>query len=342
MTAQFDDEEIVLADYGPGGFVGELNLLTGQRAFLTATVLEPGEVIAIGVADLRRMIGTLGATSDTHPGALVERRSRCCSRARRVGPGDRLALLGRVARPARVPRPQPAPPPVARHRGPTRTSTGSSPSSASPPSTCRWSSPGRAVLRQATPGEVAQHLGLTIESIPERCFDLVVVGAGPAGLAAAVYGASEGLRTLVVESVAPGGQAGTSSRIENYLGFPAGISGSELTNLRHDPGAEVRRPGLDAVRRRRPRASRRGHLVVRLNDGTEIAGRAVVAATGAHYRRLRVDRLADFEGTGVYYAATEVEARLRGDAPVVVVGGGQLGRTGRAVPGRSRAARSRS
>ena len=85
------------------------------------------------------------------------------------------------------------------------------------------------VLRRATPGEVAGYLGLTVESLPERCFDLVVVGGGPAGLAAAVYGASEGLRTLGVEMTAPGGQAGMSSRIENYLGFPMGVSGAELT-----------------------------------------------------------------------------------------------------------------
>jgi thioredoxin reductase (NADPH) len=177
------------------------------------------------------------------------------------------------------------------------------------------------VLRRATPGEVASDLGLTIESIPERCFDLVVVGAGPGGLAASVYGASEGLTTLLLESTFPGGQAGTSSRIENYLGFPNGVSGGDLTNLAMTQalkfGVRVSTPcdvvGLD---------EQAGHLVVQLSDGTEIAGRAVVAATGAHYRRLRVDRLADFEGTGVYYAATEIEARLVDGAPVVVVGGG--------------------
>ena len=96
------------------------------------------------------------------------------------------------------------------------------------------------VLRRPTPGELASYLGLTIESLPERCFDLVVVGGGPAGLAAAVYGASEGLRTLGVEMTAPGGQAGTSSRIENYLGFPMGISGVGPDPASRDPGREVR------------------------------------------------------------------------------------------------------
>jgi thioredoxin reductase (NADPH) len=180
---------------------------------------------------------------------------------------------------------------------------------------------GSSIRRQATPGQVASALGLTIESIPDRCFDLLVVGAGPGGLAASVYGASEGLNTLLVEAIVPGGQAGTSSRIENYLGFPNGISGGELTNLAMTQalkfGVRVSSP-CDVVSLH----EQAGHLVVTLNDGTELAGRAVVAATGAHYRRLRVDRLADFEGTGVYYAATEIEARLVDGEPCIVVGGG--------------------
>jgi len=180
---------------------------------------------------------------------------------------------------------------------------------------------GSTVLRQATPGLVAQHLGLTIESIPQRCFDLIVVGAGPAGLAASVYGASEGLSTLAVESELPGGQAGTSSRIENYLGFPAGVSGAELTNLAMTPalkfGATLSTPcEVTSL------LEKAGHLIVQLSDGTEIAGRAVVAATGAHYRRLDVPGLARFEGTGVFYATTEIEARMVAGQPVAVVGGG--------------------
>jgi thioredoxin reductase (NADPH) len=160
-----------------------------------------------------------------------------------------------------------------------------------------------------------------VESIPERCFDLLIVGAGPGGLAASVYGASEGLRTLTLESVVPGGQAGTSSRIENYLGFPAGISGGELTNLAMTQalkfGNRMSTPCIAAALREQA-----GHLVVVLTDGTELAGRAVVVATGARYRRLPIQQLADFEGAGVYYAATEIEARLVSGSPVVVVGGG--------------------
>ena len=177
------------------------------------------------------------------------------------------------------------------------------------------------VLRRPTPGELASYLGLTIESLPERCFDLVVVGGGPAGLAAAVYGASEGLRTLGVEMTAPGGQAGASSRIENYLGFPMGISGSDLTQ-RAVIQAEKFGANLTVPCTAESLRNQAGHLVVRLSDGSDVAGRAVIAATGAAYRRLEASRLSDFEGNGVYYAATEMESRMCGIAPVVVVGGG--------------------
>jgi thioredoxin reductase (NADPH) len=150
---------------------------------------------------------------------------------------------------------------------------------------------------------------------------VVVVGAGPAGLAASVYAASEGLSTLTVEAVAVGGQAGTSSRIENYLGFPTGISGTDLANRAMLQaikfGAQLTSPcvatglGEDT-----------GHLVVRLSDGTEVGGRALIVATGARYRRLPIPNLADYEGAGVYYSATETEAVQCAGSTVVVVGAG--------------------
>jgi thioredoxin reductase (NADPH) len=177
------------------------------------------------------------------------------------------------------------------------------------------------VFRRATPGEVADYLGLTIDRLPGRCFDLVIVGGGPSGLAAAVYGASEGLRTLGVDMVAPGGQAGTSSRIENYFGFPTGISGSELAQ-RGFVQAEKFGAQLTAPCQATGLKEQAGHLVVELSDNSEVAARAVIAATGAKYRRLEVDRIEDFEAKGVYYAATDLEVRLCAGSPAVVVGGG--------------------
>jgi thioredoxin reductase (NADPH) len=177
------------------------------------------------------------------------------------------------------------------------------------------------VLRQPTPGELASYLGLTVDNLPDRCFDLLVVGGGPGGLAAAVYGASEGLRTLLVEMVAVGGQAATTSRIENYLGFPTGISGGDLTQRAmvqaEKFGARLTSPCAATGLREEA-----GHLVVHLADGTDVAGRAVIVASGARYRRLDVARLDDFEGNGVYYAATAVEAQMCANDPVAIVGAG--------------------
>jgi thioredoxin reductase (NADPH) len=149
----------------------------------------------------------------------------------------------------------------------------------------------------------------------------MAVGAGPAGLAAAVYGASEGLQTLAVDSVALGGQAGTSSRIENYLGFPAGVSGNELTAraaLQAEKfDARITVP-CEAVALR----AEDSHHVVTLSSGDEVVARSLIIATGARYRRLAAERLDDFEGVGVYYAASAVELRECVDLPVAIVGGG--------------------
>ena len=158
---------------------------------------------------------------------------------------------------------------------------------------------GGVVLRRATPGEFAALLGLTYRSVPGSVTDLVVVGTGPAGLAAAVYGSSEGLDTISLDAVAPGGQAGASSRIENYVGFPNGISGGDLTARAaiqaQRLGARLNAP-CEAVGLQTEEAF---HIVV-LADGSEIATRAVIIASGAQYRRLAVAELEQFEGAGVY------------------------------------------
>jgi thioredoxin reductase (NADPH) len=315
-----DGEERLIAHHGAGRFLGELNMLSGLRVFVSARVAEPGEVIVVPVADLRRVLSSQPALSNTILAAFMARRDGLLTGAsaaiRVVGSRfspeslsvreflsrsriphewldpDHDAAVERLLREFDV---TPAELPVVIVSG--------------------------SVLRRPTPGALAEYLGLTVGNIPDRCFDLVIVGGGPAGLAAAVYGASEGLRTLGVDAVAPGGQASASSRIENYLGFPTGISGSDLTQKAlvqaEKFGAHLTAPCAATSLREQA-----GHLVVGLVDGTEVAGRAVIVASGASYRRLEVDRLADFESKGVYYAATALEARECARSPVVIVGGG--------------------
>ncbi len=181
--------------------------------------------------------------------------------------------------------------------------------------------PGGPELRNPTSGELSRALGIGLELGVREEVDLVVVGGGPAGLGAAVYGASEGLDTLVIEGAALGGQAGTSRRIENYLGFPAGIGGSELAARAI---TQARKFGARTATPYRARSLEPGfdRHVVHLEEGHEIAARAVVLATGAEYRRLPVDRLDEFEGVSVFYAAGPPEAQRCGATRVGVVGGG--------------------
>jgi thioredoxin reductase (NADPH) len=320
IVVRSDGEERIVARHGPGRFLGELSLLTGQRVYLSARVVEPGEVIMVPRAALQHVIATNPSLGDTILAAFLARRSVLLSSAsaaiRVVGSRfspESLRVREFLAR-NRIPHEWLDPDRDAAVERLLR-------EFAVTPSELPVVIASGSVLRRPTPGVLAQYLGLTIDSLPERCFDLVVVGAGPAGLAAAVYGASEGLRTLVVEMVAVGGQAGSSSRIENYLGFPTGISGGDLTQRAvvqaEKFGAHLTSPCAASSLREEA-----GHLVVRLSDGTDVAGRAVIVASGARYRRLDATRLADFEGNGVYYAATEMEARLCAGSPVVVAGGG--------------------
>jgi thioredoxin reductase (NADPH) len=181
--------------------------------------------------------------------------------------------------------------------------------------------PGGAELRGPTAGQLLRALGIGLELAPREEVDLLVVGGGPAGLAAAVYGASEGLDTLVVEGTALGGQAGSSRRIENYLGFPAGISGTELTSRAVTQARKFSARTATPYRALSLEPGNGRHLV-RLEDDREIAARAVLLSTGAQYRRLPVDRLAEFEGLTVFYAAGPPEAQLCGGQRVAVVGGG--------------------
>jgi thioredoxin reductase (NADPH) len=320
ITVGSDGEDRTVTRHGPGQFLGELNLLTGLRVFLSARVVEPGEVVVVPAAALRQVIATKPSLGDKILAAFLARRSGLLSGAtsaiRVVGSRfspETLSLREFLAR-IRVPHEwldpdhDDAVERLLREFGIT-------------PADLPVVIATRSVLRRPAPGELSQYLGLTLDSLPERFFDLVIVGGRPPGLAAAVYGASEGLRTLGIEMVAPGGQAGASSRIENYLGFPTGISGYKLTQRAvvqaEKFGAHLTVPCVATSLREEA-----GHLVVHLNDGTDVGGRAVIVASGAHYRRLEVPRLEDFEGNGVYYAATGTEARQCASSPVVVVGGG--------------------
>jgi thioredoxin reductase (NADPH) len=177
------------------------------------------------------------------------------------------------------------------------------------------------VLRRPTVGEFAASLGVSFRAAEGRVRDLVVVGAGPGGIAAGVYGASEGLDTLVIDGRAVGGQAGASSRIENYFGFPNGISGSDLVEQgalqAQRLGATINAPcSATGLRVEGDR------FVLTIGDADEVAARAVIIATGVAYRKLEVAELPRFENAGVFYAATDLEARVCGGRHVVVVGGG--------------------
>ena len=181
--------------------------------------------------------------------------------------------------------------------------------------------PGGAELRNPTNGDVSRALGIGLELEAREAVDLLVIGGGPAGLGAAVYGASEGLDTLVIESTALGGQAGSSRRIENYLGFPAGISGAELTSRAITQARKFKARTATPYRALalEPGADRH---IVRLDGEREVAARAVLLATGAEYRRLPVARLDEFEGLSIFYAAGPPEAQRCGATRVGVIGGG--------------------
>ncbi len=314
------DEAVVLV-YEPGNFIGEMNLLTGQRRFLAARMLRAGRILTVDQRELRRLLSVRPTIADVIFGALVARREFL-----RTGPGAQtIKIIGSRYSPEAMSLRN-----FAEHSRLAHTWIDLEDAAdvdallqsmdVGPQDTPVVITP-TGILRRATAPALAEQLGLTFQPKPGYIFDLVVVGSGPAGLAAAVYGASEGLGTVCLDAVAIGGQAGSSSRIENYAGFPNGISGGDLTAraavqaLRL--GARMNSPcevvGL------RVEAS---FNVIVLRDGSEIPTRAVIVASGARYRRLPVEDLDRFEGAGVYYAATDLEARVCAGAPVLVIGGG--------------------
>jgi thioredoxin reductase (NADPH) len=306
--------------HGPGRFLGGIGLLTGRPVFLTAVVREPGEVLAVPTGALRERALADPALGDLILRAYLQRTALLLG----VGAGFRLVgsrfdpdsrRLREFAARNRIPLRWLD---LERH-GEAEALLRQLKVAAADTPLVLWRD---RVLRNPTNAELARVVGLAPPEALDGVVDLIVVGAGPAGLAAAVYSASEGLVTLAVDAVATGGQAERSPRIENYLGFPAGLSGLELADRAvvqaRKFGARVGVPA-EAVELT---ARDDGYHEVRLGDGGTVAARAVLIATGARYRTLDVPRLADFEGVSVHYAATEVEVRTcRGD-PVAVVGGG--------------------
>ena len=306
---------------GPGQFTGEVNLISGRRALVRVRATKPTQVIELDREHVLKLIQTDSELSDILMRAFILRRVELIAR----GLGD-LVVVGSV------------------HSADTLRikeflTRNSQPygyidlekdadveallerfhiSAADIPVViCR----GEVVLRNPTNQKITDCLGFNDAVDRTRLRDVVVVGAGPAGLAAAVYGASEGLDVLVLETYSPGGQAGSSSKIENYLGFPTGISGQELAvrayNQAQKFGAEmmIARPATRLSCDRKPYA-------VEMADGVRIATRAIVIATGAAYRRLPLENLPRYEGLGVYYGATFVESQLCAEEDVIVVGGG--------------------
>ena len=297
--------------HAAGGFLGELNLLSGQTVYLTAVVTEPMRYLAVEREALRSLLFDDGPLGDVLLSAFIARRE-----ALQQVDGVGVEIVGpRTSASTRAIVDY-----VRRNRLP-HTWHDAEPPGIEPSEWPLVRLPGGVDLRNPTDGEISRGLGIGLELAPREEVDLVVVGGGPAGLGAAVYGASEGLSTLVVEGTALGGQAGTSRRIENYLGFPAGISGSELTSRAI---SQARKFGARTATPYRALSLDPGddRHVLHLEDDHEVAARAVILATGADYRRLPVDDLASYEGTSIFYAAGPPEAHRCGAQRVGVVGGG--------------------
>jgi thioredoxin reductase (NADPH) len=312
-------EERIISVHGRGRFLGELSLLTGEGSFYTAMSLDAGEVLAVPVARLRELIDRDPAFGDLVLRAFLLRRSIL------IGLGAGLRVVGsRYSPDTRRVRDF-----AARNRIPLRWLDLETDPAAeamlaqfgvTPDDTPIVVVYGR-LLRNPGNAELAAAIGLPAPSAQQAGCDVLVVGAGPAGLSAAVYAASEGMQVTVLDGVAAGGQAGTSSRIENYLGFPAGISGGELAEravLQAEKfGARFAVPAEAAAI-----AAESSCYRVRLADGTSLESTSVVIATGARYRRLDVPRLDYFEKMSVYYAASQAEALMCQRDPVAIVGGG--------------------
>jgi thioredoxin reductase (NADPH) len=313
--------ETLIAVHTPGRFTGEANMISGRRALFRARVRQPGEVIEVERDTLVALVQTDDELGEILMRAFILRRVELITQgigdvvvvgsAHSAGTVRVREFLTRNGHPyAYLDLDRDTDFQAVLDRFHVATTD-------VPVVICR----GEVALRNPTNQEIAACLGFN-EAIDEtHVRDLVVVGAGPAGLAAAVYGASEGLDVLVLEANAPGGQAGASSRIENYLGFPAGISGQELAGRAYSQAQKFGAQVLIAKGATRLTCERKP-FALSIDAGVLVHARTVIIATGAEYRRPALDNLAAFENAGVYYGATRVEAQLCSGEEVVVVGGG--------------------
>ena len=315
------DEKPITYHNVRGEFTGEISMISGRRSLVRGRVTEDGEVIELTREELQKLIQTDAELSEILMRAFILRRLALIER----GMGDVVLLGSRHSSGTLRLREF-----LGRNGHPYRYVDLDSDKAAQdildhfhmkiediPLVICR----GRTVLRNPSNAEVADCLGYNqaIDSVQVR--DVIVVGAGPSGLAAAVYAASEGLDVLVVENSSPGGQAGSSSKIENYLGFPTGISGQELAGRAY---TQAKKFGADIFISRAVTklTCDRKPYVIELEDGTSLSARSIIIATGAQYNKLKVPNLPLYEGLGVYYGATYIESQLCEGEEVIVVGGG--------------------
>jgi thioredoxin reductase (NADPH) len=313
---------IVLTTYGANQFSGELNLFSDRAALLSARTLRPTQLIRVPRASFRRMVSAEPDIGEIILRAYILRRASMIRHAEGgtvlvgcIRSADTLRIQSFLLRngyPHRF---------LDAHEAPDATLALECFHSGKADALPVVIIDGKKTLRCPGNAELADALGITEELDPKHVYDVAVVGAGPAGLAAAVYAASEGLDTVVVEAIAPGGQAGSSSRIENYLGFPTGISGQMLAARAQ---VQAQKFGARLIIARSVSALDCSSLpfCLALDDGTSISARSVVVASGARYRRLDLPELSRFEGQGVHYAATSLEAGLCSGSDVIVVGGG--------------------
>lgn len=314
-------DEPVMRVLGRGEFTGEVNVLSGRRTLVRIRAREAGTLLEINRANLRHIMQTDVALGEIFLNAFLLRRvyliANSVGDAVLIGSShssDTLRLrefLTRNGHPHTY---------LDIETDPTVSTILEQfgiPGTDIPVLICR----GEQALRNPTNAEAAACFGLNDEIDPGEVCDLIVVGAGPSGLAAAVYGASEGLNVMVLERNAPGGQAGASSRIENYLGFPLGISGQELANRAF---IQAEKFGARITIARSATALKPGGpaYTIELDDGKSVRSRTVIMAAGGRYRRLDLPNLAQFEGVGIYYGATRVEAEVCRDQEIAVVGGG--------------------